>query len=169
MCDHTHDFGSGPTEQWQAALDSPQHTVYSFSSPRNASASERLADIDAFLTHISGTRSQMLGVSVNTTGVLDVEDMRAEASYLRDLGIGGHAHFLEDPSVAADQRASWGALVDAGRVNSDTVFAHFIHTTPQIRREAARAGVSMVWNPLSNGRLGSGVADIAGYLSLIHI
>lgn len=164
VCDHTHDFGAGPAEQWQAALDSPQRTVYSFSSPRDASASQRLTDIDKFLAHIADTRAQMLGISVNTTGVLDLDDMRTEASYLRELGLGGHAHYLEDPSVAAAQQADWDALVASGRVDSQTVFAHFIHTTPHIRRSAATAGASMVWNPLSNGRLGSGIPDIVGYL-----
>lgn len=164
VCDHTHDFGSGPAEQWQAALDSPQRTVYSFSSPRSACATQRLTDIDKFLAHIADTRDQMLGVSVNTTGVLEPDDMRFEATYLRELGLGGHAHFLEDPSVAEEQQSAWDGLVDSGRVNADTVFAHFIHTTAHIRADAARLGAAMVWNPLSNGRLGSGIPDIIGYL-----
>jgi cytosine/adenosine deaminase-related metal-dependent hydrolase len=43
-------------------------------------------------------------------------------------------------------------------------FGHFIHVTPEIVGKVARAGSNMVWQPLSNGRLGSGVADIPLYL-----
>ncbi len=44
------------------------------------------------------------------------------------------------------------------------LFGHFIHTTPFILAETARANAGMSWNPLSNGRLASGVPDIPAYL-----
>jgi cytosine/adenosine deaminase-related metal-dependent hydrolase len=44
-------------------------------------------------------------------------------------------------------------------------FAHFIHPDETILREAAAAGVAMIWNPLSNGRLASGLPKIEKYLA----
>jgi len=40
------------------------------------------------------------------------------------------------------------------------VFGHFIQTTDDIIVEAAAHGCGMVWQPTSNGRLASGIADI---------
>lgn len=48
-------------------------------------------------------------------------------------------------------------------VGPSLIFGHFIHTTPEILADAVRAGASMTWNPLSNGRLGSGTADVVRY------
>ncbi|MEV0245468.1 amidohydrolase family protein [Nocardia sp. NPDC050712] len=163
VCNHTHEFGGGPTEQWQAALDGAQRTVYSFSPPLWLAAAERLSDLDKFAHLISDSRDRVLGVSVNTTRIYRVEEMRRENEILRELGFGMHAHYLEDPSVAAEQQDSFADLLAGGRIGPETVLAHFIHTTPHIRDAAAARGAAMVWNPLSNGRLGSGIADIPGY------
>ena len=40
---------------------------------------------------------------------------------------------------------------------------HFMHPIPAILSEAGVTGIYMSWNPLSNRRLGSGVADIPKY------
>jgi cytosine/adenosine deaminase-related metal-dependent hydrolase len=45
-------------------------------------------------------------------------------------------------------------------------YAHFIQVDETILKEAAAAGAAMIWNPLSNGRLASGLADIPHYLSV---
>ncbi|MCX4098169.1 amidohydrolase family protein [Nocardia sp. alder85J] len=163
VCNHTHEFGGGPAEQWQATLDAPQRIAYSFSPPLWLSAAERLSELDKFLHLIAGDRHRVAALSMNTTGPHSVTEMRQESALLAELGIGLHAHYLEDPSVAAGQQDGFDDLVAGGRIGPDTVLAHFIHTTPHIRDTAARAGAAMVWNPLSNGRLGSGIADIPGY------
>ncbi|MEV6065467.1 amidohydrolase family protein [Nocardia sp. NPDC052001] len=165
VCNHTHEFGDGPAEQWQAALDGAQRTVYSFSPPLWRTADERLSELDKFLHLSADDRHRVLALSMNTTALHSVEHMRRESEILRELGVGQHAHYLEDPTVAVAQQDSFDDLLAGGRVGADTVFAHFIHTTPRIRDTAARAGAAMVWNPLSNGRLGSGIADIPGYLA----
>ncbi|WP_157954022.1 amidohydrolase family protein [Microbulbifer sp. A4B17] len=43
-------------------------------------------------------------------------------------------------------------------------FAHFINTTDEILEETGASGTGMIWNPLSNGRLASGLADVPKYL-----
>lgn len=162
-CNHTHEFGGGPTEQWQAALDGEQRTVYSFSPPLWLEAAERLGELDKFVHLTADSRDRMLGISVNTTRIYTVEEMRRESEILRKLDFGMHAHYLEDPNVAAAQQESFDDLLAADRIGPTTLLAHFIHTTPHIRDTTARLGAAMVWNPLSNGRLGSGIADIPGY------
>ena len=45
----------------------------------------------------------------------------------------------------------------------DVSFGHFIHPDDSILKSVAAAGSGMVWNPMSNGRLASGIADIPKY------
>jgi cytosine/adenosine deaminase-related metal-dependent hydrolase len=49
-------------------------------------------------------------------------------------------------------------------LSKQLIFGHFIHTNSFILTESGKAGVAMSWNPLSNGRLASGVADIPACL-----
>ncbi|WP_019634775.1 amidohydrolase family protein [Actinomadura atramentaria] len=162
VCNHTHDFGRGADGQWRAVFDLPQRTVYAFSSTRWATAAERTEGIRRFRELTEGVDDpRVLGYAVNTTGVLDPAEMRKESALLREYGFAQHAHYLEDPSAADRQRAEWPLLLDGDRVGPDAVFAHFVHTTDEIVRTAGRLGAAMAWNPLSNGRLGSGVPDVA--------
>ncbi|GKZ24679.1 hypothetical protein AbraCBS73388_011670 [Aspergillus brasiliensis] len=58
----------------------------------------------------------------------------------------------------------WQWLKNAGLLNERPILGHFLHPTPSMLKEAAQAGMRMSWNPMSNGRLGSGIADIPEYL-----
>lgn len=40
---------------------------------------------------------------------------------------------------------------------------HFVHVNDRILKVVAKSGSGMVWNPMSNGRLASGIADIPKY------
>ncbi|MFC6014013.1 amidohydrolase family protein [Nocardia lasii] len=164
VCNHTHSFGDGAAGQWRAALDLPQRTIYSHSPSRSDSAAERLRGIERFQRDTADIDDpRILARSYNTTWPLDEPAMRTEADLLTEYGIGKHLHYLEDPAATERQRAEFAQLLATGSVGPDTVFAHFIHTTPEIVAEAGARGAAMVWNPLSNGRLGSGIPDIAGY------
>src|SRR6202012_1823856 len=55
-------------------------------------------------------------------------------------------------------------FMDSGLLSKQLIFGHFIHTNSFILAESAKAGAAMSWNPLSNGRLASGVAGIPAYL-----
>jgi cytosine/adenosine deaminase-related metal-dependent hydrolase len=54
-------------------------------------------------------------------------------------------------------------MAKLGAVFPGMTFAHFIHTDERILATAGRAGAAMIWNPLSNGRLASGLPDIPAY------
>src|SRR5271163_99137 len=57
-------------------------------------------------------------------------------------------------------------MMDSGLLNNQLIFGHFIHADDFILQQTAKAGASMSWNPLSNGRLASGTADIPKYLKM---
>ncbi|EQB54399.1 hypothetical protein CGLO_05776 [Colletotrichum gloeosporioides Cg-14] len=82
-----------------------------------------------------------------------------------DCPFWGQIHYLESPrSVDVDlEQSRWTWLRDAGAVNSRLILGHFLHPTPDILEEASSAGLKMSWNPISNGRLGPGIADIPKY------
>ena len=72
-------------------------------------------------------------------------------------------HLLETPYSIDQQQERFWWYRDAGTLGRGLIFGHFIHTTPEIVEVAAEAGCAMSWQPTSNGRLGSGVADVPGY------
>ncbi|WP_210508482.1 amidohydrolase family protein [Naasia sp. SYSU D00057] len=88
----------------------------------------------------------------------DAAELEVEA--MRRFGITNQAHFLETREEVDVQRAKFDLYVRAGALGPDLVFGHFIQTTPQIIETAAAGGSGMSWQPASNGRLASGVADL---------
>ncbi|KAJ5492401.1 Amidohydrolase 1 [Penicillium expansum] len=115
-----------------------------------------------------------LGTMVANHGIMYKEDLstHAEAEIMRKLNLHGHLHYLESPQSQdiETEQARWQWLKDAGLLNRRLILGHFLHTTTSMLEEAGHAGMSMSWNPMSNGRLGSGIADIPEYLKHnIHI
>jgi 5-methylthioadenosine/S-adenosylhomocysteine deaminase len=74
-------------------------------------------------------------------------------------------HYLEEYKRRFHDRKAWPFFVESGAADSNVSYAHFIHPDDTILHQAAQAGASMIWNPLSNGRLASGLADIPKYIS----
>ena len=70
-------------------------------------------------------------------------------------------HYLEEraQSLAAGQQ-KFAQLEVGGAVNDRLQYAHFIHVAEEILNKSAEVGAAMIWNPLSNGRLASGLLDI---------
>jgi cytosine/adenosine deaminase-related metal-dependent hydrolase len=106
--------------------------------------------------------SLLLGVAVSgavqwaptpDTAALEVEVMRR-------YGLVNQAHFLETAEMLDLQRSKFAWYAEAGALTPQLVFGHFIQTTPEIIAAAAAGGCGMSWQPMSNGRLASGVASI---------
>lgn len=97
---------------------------------------------------------------------MPAEQMAVEARLMRELELGNQQHYLESPALAEGEAARYGAFKQAGMIGPGMIFGHFIHSTPAIAADAAASGVAMSWNPLSNGRLGSGMADVLAYRKL---
>ena len=83
-----------------------------------------------------------------------------EVAAMRRHGLLNQPHFLENPNEVELQRSKFAWYRDAGALGPDLVFGHFIQTTDEILQTAAAAGCGMSWQPMSNGRLASGVAQI---------
>ena len=93
-----------------------------------------------------------------------IEAACREVRFMREFGLINQAHFLESPERVAEQQARFAWYQQAGALGPDFIFGHYIHTTPEIIAATAAAGARMCWQPLANGRLGSGVADVPAYL-----
>jgi cytosine/adenosine deaminase-related metal-dependent hydrolase len=92
-----------------------------------------------------------------------------------EFGALNQTHFLSEAyRLTADGRRlgkeevqkHFQNFVDTGTLGPNQYFGHFIHTNDAIVAQTAAAGSAMSWQPLSNGRLGSGIADIPKYLAL---
>jgi cytosine/adenosine deaminase-related metal-dependent hydrolase len=92
-----------------------------------------------------------------------IEAAHREVRFMREFGLINQAHFLESPERVPEQQAKFAWYREAGALGPDFIFGHYIHTTPGIVAATAAAGAHMCWQPLANGRIGSGVADIPAY------
>jgi cytosine/adenosine deaminase-related metal-dependent hydrolase len=88
----------------------------------------------------------------------DTAQLEVEA--MRRFGVINEAHFLETREEVDLQRTKFEWYAEAGALGPELIFGHFIQTTPEIIDRAAEAGAGMSWQPTSNGRLASGIADI---------
>jgi cytosine/adenosine deaminase-related metal-dependent hydrolase len=92
-----------------------------------------------------------------------------------DFGALNQTHFLSEVYRLTrdgrrlgleDVQKGFQNFIDAGTLGPNQFFGHFIHTNDAMLEKTAAAGSGMAWQPLSNGRLGSGIADIPKYLAV---
>jgi 5-methylthioadenosine/S-adenosylhomocysteine deaminase len=91
-----------------------------------------------------------------------------EKALMDEFHLRNQSHYLEPPEARtiAEERAMFRWFVDSGLLSNQLIFGHFIHPDEAILQQTAKAGVAVTWNPLSNGRMASGVADIPAYLKM---
>jgi cytosine/adenosine deaminase-related metal-dependent hydrolase len=126
-----------------------------------------LARIEPILSQVQPRADRaLLGVAINAAGVYRGPGvLEREIAFARKLNLPIQTHYLEPSASQVADRALWPRYKAAGGVFPGMSFAHFIHPDETILREAAAAGVAMIWNPLSNGRLASGLPKIEKYLA----
>ena len=155
-------------EQFQADIDSGGHFVFSYIMDSNSIRDVGRANVDAFLERKAGTSGSQrcLRVNLNSGGIhFDKEILKIEVAVAHEQGWEMHFHFLETLSTNDGAgRFSW--FEETNALKQKLVFAHFIHPNDEILRKSASAGAAMIWNPLSNGRLASGLPDIPHYLEM---
>ena len=93
----------------------------------------------------------------------DPRTARLEAAVMARHGIVNQAHFLETAEDLDGQRRKFAWYAEAGVLGERMIFGHFVHPTDEIVAAVAASGTRVSWQPTSNGRLGSGVADIVRY------
>jgi len=157
-------------EQFEAELAAPQRFVFGWALDTTRSEAVNRQRLEAFLEMtrpLMDEHDHLLGISLSALGLLrgDTKFPFWEGQWMRDYDLDAQAHYLEAAEIAPMQHRQFAILEDAGMIDERLHFAHFIHTTDHILQRAVDAGVRMVWNPLSNGRLASGLADIPKYLN----
>jgi len=160
----------GPWEenQLRAKVDAGLRFIDSAGLPRVGSREEispRFEGILAFAQKEFGGNPLFLKMAIS--GGLQraptKETAWLEAGLMKKHGLLNQAHFLESPERVAEQQAKFDWYEEAGALGPGFIFGHFIQTTPDLVRRAAAAGAAMSWQPASNSRLASGVADIVAY------
>lgn len=112
--------------------------------------------------------SQFLSVILNGATAFNetVDQAKAEKAMMDEFHLGNQSHYLEPPDTVATERAKFKWFEESGLLGPTLYFGHFIHPDDYILEKAVAYHCGMSWNPLSNGRLASGVADIPKYLKL---
>ncbi|KAB8122548.1 S-adenosylhomocysteine deaminase [Komagataeibacter medellinensis] len=162
-------------QQFRAEMDSGLRFVHGI-NPTADTVDHSLAGARQHLRgFIDWTQAQpastaFLSIMLNGTAAFQGTPARAldeamlEGSLMKEFGLGNQTHYLEPPDHVAAQQAIFPYFAQSGMMGPKLIFGHFIHTTPEILAQTGRAGAAMSWNPLSNGRLASGTADIPTYL-----
>ncbi|HMA46449.1 MAG TPA: amidohydrolase family protein, partial [Frankiaceae bacterium] len=96
----------------------------------------------------------------------DERSAALELAGMRRHGLINQPHLLETPYEVEAQREKFAWYRRAGALGPDLVFGHFVHATDEIMVAAADAGCGAVWQPTSNGRLASGIADVPRWREL---
>jgi 5-methylthioadenosine/S-adenosylhomocysteine deaminase len=91
-----------------------------------------------------------------------------EKALMDEFHLMNQSHYLEPPEALtqAEERAKFRWFMDSGLLSKQLIFGHFIHTDAYILQQTVKNDIAVTWNPLSNGRMASGVADIPKYLKL---
>lgn len=128
--------------------------------------------LKAFLDWI-GTQhpsANYLGVMINGGTAFNntYDQSTMEKALMDEFSLRNQSHYLEppEPKSQEEERAEFRWFTASGLLSPNLTFGHFIHTDDAILTATANSGVGMTWNPLSNGRMASGVADIPKYLKL---
>jgi 5-methylthioadenosine/S-adenosylhomocysteine deaminase len=159
-------FGEYNKEHLQALLDSRIRFVPGFAQLRTSPVEDQYQSFRRFHEfaepHLSNPKFLRLG----TTGSYQTPELaRLDRRLMDDFGVLTQTHYLEAPEDKKYQNL-FQNIVDAGSLGPNLFFGHFIHTNDDILRKTAAAGSGMSWQPLSNGRLASGIADIPKYLAM---
>ena len=150
--------------QWRAELDSGMRFIHSYEPSGKSTPQVRRANLVKFLHFAKPDMSRPTVLKMAYSGWMTTpQAIQLDASFLRDYHLYSEIHFLESPVNQAQQRATFQYIVDANILGPNVSFGHFIHPDDAILKTVAAAGSGMVWNPMSNGRLASGIADIPKY------
>ncbi len=155
-------------EQFFGEIDSGQRFVYGLSLPgTQGPAAMRRAFAD-FAAASAPYRADphFLKLSIAKSGLMShggEASIDTEAAIALEHGLDIQMHYLEPKVDEEAQRAMFPKIVSSGALKAGLMYAHFIHTDDEIVRVSGQAGARMIWNPLSNGRLASGLADVIKY------
>ena len=155
-------------EQLFAQLASGQRFVFGLSLGQpdtRRGAAARFADFLA-VAEPHFDEPNFLKLSLSKAGLLSRGGERTlewEVELASEHGLDIQMHYLEPRSGRDAEQAQFALIQETGLLDVGVMFAHFIHTTDEIVQLSGKKSARMIWNPLSNGRLASGLADIPSY------
>ncbi len=168
--------GSYDRSQFRAEIDSGIRFVHGidvgWATPPHAQPAfgfeQARIPLKAFLDWSGAQQKSTAFLSVMINGFAAFNDTFEQAAMekalMDEFHLGNQAHYLEAPETQYEEQSKFRWFLDSGTLSKQLIFGHFIHTNSYIVAQSAKAGASMSWNPLSNGRLASGVPDIPAYL-----
>jgi len=157
--------GSAQVEQLRGELDSGIRFVHGWSRTRTLPEAEQRRQFAEFLQAAAPHRSSPFFLKLSLSGsATSLEAVKLDAALVKENDLVNQTHFLEFPKDTEEQRAHFRFFQEAGALGPSLYFGHFIHTDDEMLKAVGEAGGGMSWNPLSNGRLASGLADIPKYL-----
>ncbi|KAA9166180.1 amidohydrolase family protein [Amycolatopsis acidicola] len=156
------------TRQFDAAAESGLRVLTAIRLDDEAFGRERALDnFDAAAAAVRATTPSEAFLGISVYGAVQWSSTPAtaglEAEVMARHGITNQAHFVESAENLPAQQAKFDWYARAGALGPAMVFGHFVHPTGEMVDAVAEAGCAVVWQPTSNGRLGSGIADIVGY------
>ncbi|MFJ8887307.1 amidohydrolase family protein [Streptomyces sp. NPDC102402] len=130
---------------------------------------EVFAHTDALSAAALGSRVGV-GLAVPNPRTLTPEGMREVRAFAEERGMPVSIHLLETPTdeVMCRERAGVGAveyLAEAGFLWDRLLAVHCVELDTAGQRTLAAHGVAVSYNPLSNMRLGSGIAPVPDFLA----
>ena len=154
--------------QCAAAADAGLRVVNSFPLDEELAGDDETLGVFADLVVATADvvpADQHLGASVMgaVQWAADPRTARLEVAAMDAHGITDQAHFVETAQDIAAQQAKFAWYRDAGALRPEFLFGHFVHPTDEMVDVAAAAGCGMAWQATSNGRLGSGFADVVRF------
>ena len=151
----------------KALFASGMRFVHAFAQPRTMPVEEQYQSFVRFYSftkpHLGNSRLLRTGI---TGSRVTLAETKLAKRLMDEFGVLNQTHYLEAPPDKDQEQKLFQNFIDAGSLGPNLYFGHFIHTTDEILKKSAAAGSGMSWQPLSNGRLASGIADIPKYLSL---
>lgn len=84
-----------------------------------------------------------------------------EAEAMRRFGLVNQAHLLETREQIEAQWEKFAWYERAGALGPDMIFGHFVHPTDHIVEACAHYDCAVSWQPVANGRLASGTAQVS--------
>ena len=160
-------------QQFRAESDSGIRFVHGYSPGRIGPAvtpEDAAARLKAFLAWVAAQPKSANYLSTMLSGMTAFNNTEQqsvfEAAMMKQYHLGNETHYLEPPDDQGEQRTKFRWMLDTGLLQQGLIFGHFIHTDDFILEQTAAAHASMSWQPLSNGRLASGTADIPKYLKM---
>jgi cytosine/adenosine deaminase-related metal-dependent hydrolase len=158
---------------YKAEIDSSIRFVHGFQPDRISDTDTpamAMARLKLFMDWIDAQPHSTRFLSVMLNGATAFNETYqqavAEKAMMDQFHIGNQSHYLEPPDTVAAERAKFKWFEESGLLGPTLYFGHFIHADDAILKKVAAAHSGMSWNPLSNGRLASGVADIPTYLKM---